>query len=129
MSPPGPPASRRFGQDQRLRRRGEFQTVFDKGQRIQGRFFTLLVLRNEKPGSRLGIVASRKLGDSVRRNRAKRLIRELFRHNSHLTEPAGFDVVVIPRGELFKVGYATLETDFRAVLARGASRLAKHGRS
>ena len=36
-------ASQRFGKGRRLRRRAEFQKVFDSGQRIRGRFFTLMV--------------------------------------------------------------------------------------
>ncbi len=40
---------------------------------------TVLVAPNDAGIARLGIVASRKLGDAVRRNRAKRLIREVFR--------------------------------------------------
>jgi len=116
---------RQFGKTRRLRNRGEFQRVFDSGQRIRGRFFTVLVARNESKSPRLGIVASRKLGDSVRRNRAKRLIREIFRHSEHLSDQDGVDIVVIPRTELFDAAFASLEQDYRAVVARCAARLTK----
>jgi ribonuclease P protein component len=92
---------------------------------MRGRFFTLLVARSESQDPRLGIVASRKLGDSVRRNRAKRLIREIFRHTDQLDEPKGVDIVVIPRSELFDAAFASLEQDYRAVLVRCVARLAK----
>ncbi len=121
-------ASRRFGKKQRLRRRTEFQKVFDHGQRMRGQFFTLLMAPAER-GPRLGIVASRKLGDAVRRNRAKRLIREIFRHNLGLQAACGLDVVVIPRTELFDAAYQTLENDYRAVFVRCAARVAKYARS
>jgi ribonuclease P protein component len=114
-------ASRAFDKDRRLRKRAEFQNVFDRGQRIRGRFFTILM----SPGSgamRLGIVASRKVGDAVRRNRAKRLIRELFRLYPKPLDAAA-DVVVIPRTELFDASYVNLEEDFRQVLHRGLTRL------
>jgi ribonuclease P protein component len=117
--------SNAFGKSRRLRRRGEFQKVFDTGQRMRGRFLTLLMARTaEAKGPRLGIVASRKLGDSVRRNRAKRLIREVFRQN---LDPAhgNLDIVVIPRSELFDATYASLENDYRTVFARCAARLEK----
>lgn len=116
-------ASRQFGKKRRLRRRAEFQKVFDSGQRIRGRFLTLLVASSQASATRLGIVASRKLGDSVRRNRAKRLIRELFRQFDSPELVGGVDIVVIPRVEMFGATYANLEEDFRTVFVRGLARL------
>jgi ribonuclease P protein component len=122
---PGPEvASRHFNKSRRLRRRAEFQKVFDGGQRIRGRFLTLLVATNQASTTRLGIVASRKLGDAVRRNRAKRLIREIFRQTPQ-PDGSGLDVVVIPRAELFDAVYENLEEDYRTLLARGIARLRK----
>jgi ribonuclease P protein component len=114
-------SSRRFQKARRLRRRSEFQRVFDSGQRARGRFFTLLAAPRPAGGARLGIVASKKLGNAVRRNRAKRLIRNIFRHSD--IHAAGIDVVVIPRIELFTASYAAIEEDYRTVLRRCASRL------
>jgi ribonuclease P protein component len=125
VSPSEAAASRKFGKNRRLRRRAEFQKVFDSGQRIRGRFLTLLVANSQASRTRLGIVASRKLGDSVRRNRAKRLIRELFRQFDPPELLSGVDVVAIPRVELFGATYTSLEEDFRTVVVRGLARLKK----
>jgi len=92
---------------------------------MRGRFLTLLVASGETPRTRLGIVASRKLGDSVRRNRAKRLIREIFRTSDSQGDLIRVDLVVIPRVELFDATYANLQEDFRGALTRGISRLRK----
>ena len=118
-------ASRRFGTGRRLRRRAEFEKVFDSGQRIRGRFLTLLVATSQGSTTRLGVVASRKLGDAVRRNRAKRLIREIFRRSPQPDSLTGVDIVVIPRVELFGAAYASLEEDYRSVFARCIARLRK----
>ncbi len=115
--------SERFRKDRRVRRPGEFKRVFDLSLRTKGRYLTLLVAPNTTGVPRLGIVASRKLGDAVRRNRAKRLIRELFRRSQGVRTGSGFDVVVIPRRELFDAEYASLEADFRLAITRGAARL------
>jgi ribonuclease P protein component len=104
-----------LGRDERIRRRADFESAYARGQRASGRFLTVVVRPNELPVSRLGIAASKKLGDAVRRNRAKRLLREVFRRN----KPApGYDIVVIPRRELLDAEFASLEADYRAVLRR-----------
>jgi ribonuclease P protein component len=115
--------SERFTKASRVRRRGEFQRVFDLSLRAKGRYLTVLVAPNEAGTTRLGIVASRKLGDAVRRNRAKRLIRQIFRQTESLPARPCLDVVVIPRRELFDAAYSSLESDFRGTLARCAARL------
>jgi ribonuclease P protein component len=121
------PRSEKFGKDRRLLSRPQFQAVFDAENRIRSPYFTILVKGTTHPTTRLGIVASKKLGDAVRRNRAKRLIREVFRRNKTVT--AGLDIVVIPRTELFEATYTSLEESFRSALQRYAARLTKHGRS
>jgi len=119
MSPP----SERFTKARRVRRRDEFKRVFELSHRAKGRYTTVLVAPNDTGTARLGIVASRKLGDAVRRNRAKRLIREIFRRSELFPAGKGLDVVVIPRRELFDAGYSSLESDLRATIRRSAARL------
>jgi ribonuclease P protein component len=112
-----------FTKTQRVRRRGEFQQVFKNGYRVGSRYFTLLLAPTPGSITRLGIVASKKLGDAVRRNRAKRLIRELFRHMAPLPVATGIDLIVIPRRELFDASFAELDRDFRTAWQRGSARM------
>jgi ribonuclease P protein component len=73
---------------------------------------------------RLGIAATRKLGDAVERNRAKRLIREVFRRNKIAP---GFDIVVVPRRELLDATLSAIEDDYRRNITRTLSRSAASG--
>jgi ribonuclease P protein component len=114
--------SHTFTKAQRVRRRSEFGRVFDAASRVSSRYFTLLYAPGPTPGARLGIVASRKLGDAVRRNRAKRLIREVFRLIDKPAD-ASLDLVVIPRRELFDAPFSDLDRDFNALWRRALARL------
>jgi ribonuclease P protein component len=69
--------------------------------------------------ARLGIAATRKFGGAVVRNRAKRLIREVFRRNKIAR---GFDVVVIPKRDLLDANLTVLEAEFRAIVERHLGR-------
>lgn len=107
--------SGRFRPGERIRRRVEFQQVYNRGVRLNGRFSTLFVLPNHQDTGRLGIAATKKLGGAVQRNRAKRLIREVFRRNKIAS---GFDVVVVPRRELLEASLIAVEADYRTTLER-----------
>jgi ribonuclease P protein component len=81
---------------------------------------TVLFLANGLVHDRLGIVASRRVGGAVRRNKAKRLIREIFRLNKQ--QGSGWDVVVIARADLPDAEFSALEVDFRSIRQRHAKR-------
>jgi ribonuclease P protein component len=106
---------RRFRASRRLRRRQEFQRAYASGTRAHGRLMTVFLLPREDANTRLGIAATKKLGGAVQRNRAKRLIREMFRQHP---SPAGLDIVVVPRPALVDASLAAIEADYASCLKR-----------
>lgn len=104
-----------FPRARRLRRRSEFQRIYDQGVKIRGRFMTLFALPAANEPCRLGVTATRKIGDAVSRNRARRRVRELFRTSA---VPPGFDLVVVVRRELLDAGWRELLDEFNALLRR-----------
>lgn len=62
-----------------LKKNYEFKNVLTKGKYYGGKQIEMFVLKNNKPFVMLGIAVSKKVGNSVSRNRIKRLIKENYR--------------------------------------------------
>ena len=104
-----------FRPGEHIRRRADFQDIYDSGVKVHGRLMSLFVQRSADGHSRLGVAATRKIGGAVVRNRAKRLTRELFRRNKPTTAIA---LVVVPRRELLDAPFSTLEREFTTLVDR-----------
>jgi ribonuclease P protein component len=104
-----------FRPHEHVRRRADFEQIYGTGTRVSGRLMTVFASATGQPTARLGIAATRKIGGAVVRNRAKRLVRELFRHQK---PAAGLDVVVVPRREFLDASYPDLEREFSVLLER-----------
>jgi ribonuclease P protein component len=109
--------SGKFPKTDRILKRDVFRCVYDKGRKIQFRYFTAFVLATQAATARIGITATRKIGNSVERNRARRLVREAFRKNKWLV-PNGVDIVINVRRSLVEAGYADFEGEFITFLQR-----------
>jgi ribonuclease P protein component len=79
----------------------EFQLLFKKGYSYVTYGFVCYYLTNKRQNNRLGVVASKKVGNAVKRNRAKRVIREAFRlAQPKLRDlPVKYDFVFVARGK------------------------------
>ena len=78
----------------------------------------MLWLRNgEDADRRLGVVASRKVGNSVARSKAKRRLREWFRRNRHRLK-APEDVILVARYRILTASQTELEADLESVFSR-----------
>lgn len=99
----------------KIRKRSDFQAVYEKGKRIHLKSFIVLLSRNDKGTARFGITVSKKVGNAVRRNRIKRLVREFFRLNRDRI-PESTDVVIIARKDLSLTRYRDVASELGQVL-------------
>ena len=111
----GPPTDTGLSRGERVRRRPEFLANYERGSRSSSRLMTIFVLANGGTTARLGIAATRKLGNAVERNRAKRLVREAFRRHKPLV---GLDIIIIPKREMLVADYQDVAADYCAILMR-----------
>ena len=112
-----------FGPAEHVRKRADFELIYKTGFKRSGRLMTMFTRERESGPSRLGIAATRKMGAAVERNRAKRLVRELFRHNK---PGRAVDVVVVPRREILQAPYQRIEAEYQSLLS-ARRRAASHG--
>jgi len=114
-------ASAKFPKADRMLARDMFRRVYEDGRKVQCKYFTAFILANETERPRLGITATRKIGNSVERNRARRLVREAFRRNKWLA-PNGVDIVINVRRSLVGAGYRDLESEFVLFLEKAGTK-------
>jgi len=117
---PGP--GRGFARSSRLTSRVQFLEVYDKGRRVSSSSFVLFGLENHRGECRLGITVTRKVGNAVRRNRIKRVLREIFRSNREKLTPP-IDLVVNVRQPSVGADSRALEREFLRTFERLARRM------
>ncbi len=100
----------------RLRHADDFARLRAQGQRWSHPLVSLSVASNGLDHNRYGFVVSRRQGNAVARNRARRLMREAVRH-CHGRLRAGFDMAFVARNAISDRPYSeirdTLEGLFR----------------
>lgn len=105
----------------------EFERVFHEGKTFKDAKIVLYVTGNGLQHSRLGLVVSKKVGNAVRRNRVKRLLREAYRLNKHLLRPH-VDIIAIPRHPFSSdLKLADVEPGFRRLLLQINTAFAHEG--
>ena len=80
-----------------LTKNHEFRRAYAKGKNCVSQVVVVYVLKNRCAAVRVGITTSKKIGNAVQRNRARRVIREAFRGISPEVRP-GYDLIFVARG-------------------------------
>jgi len=111
-----------FSRVERLRRKRDFDAVFQDGSRFCGRMLIVRARPNDLPHARLGMMIAKQFGNAVRRNRIRRLIREAFRLNK---PPAsvGLDLVVTLTRGWKDASFDEVQTDWCRLVERIRERL------
>lgn len=84
-----------------MNRNKDFQLCYHRGKCVVSRNVIIYARHNHLPVNRLGITTGKKLGNSVCRSRARRLIRQAWRENE-ISAPMGLDLVIVARPHLLE---------------------------
>lgn len=82
-----------------LRKKEDFNAIYKAGKSFPDRYIVLFCRKNDLPYNRTAFLASKKVGNSVQRNRAKRLMKESFRLNRDRFRN-GYDLIFIARNTI-----------------------------
>ena len=118
-----PPKGRsmRLPAKSRLKKRRDFDRVFQGGRRLTGRFLVVVYRSAGVPEvqgaecrvrtqSRVGFVTPKKLGKAHDRNRLRRWLREAYRrHRAELAKD--FEMILLGKAAAVSAGYASIESE------------------
>ncbi|WP_455757865.1 ribonuclease P protein component [Sulfurimonas sp.] len=96
----------------------EFQYIYNKGKNQHSSSVVLFFLPQNKV-HKIGFTATKKIGNAVKRNRAKRRLRALFcEYSSNLKDGT---YVFVAKQSIIDIPHANLEKDFKKVISRSSA--------
>ena len=111
-----PPDGECLPRRERLQRRADFLRCYRQGRRRHSTIAVLHFVANDQDHPRLGITASRKVGNSVIRHRVKRRSREIFRRWEGRKRLPAVDLVVHLKPAAATATFAAFESDLLRML-------------
>jgi ribonuclease P protein component len=92
----------------RLRKNYEFKYVYNNGKVYSNNLLVMYIVENKSNYNKVGFSVSKKVGNSVVRNKVKRRIKECFRLNS-INIKKGYNIVFVSRVRAKDAVYKELE--------------------
>lgn len=100
-----------------INNRKDFNKVYSRGKSIVSPALVMYFIKNYKKGLRYGITASKKIGNAVCRNRARRVIKESFR-KINLDENRNLDIVFVARKQTTKLKSTVVQKEMLFLLKK-----------
>ncbi|MDR3243457.1 MAG: ribonuclease P protein component [Elusimicrobiota bacterium] len=106
-----------FNYLEKLHLQKDFKMMFQKGLKFDASVVKILAYKREGVQiRRLGLITSRKAGNAVERNLAKRRLREIFRTNKR-SLVCGLDLIFISKPKIADMKYRDLQKMILDILA------------
>lgn len=92
-----------------LKKNKDFQIVYRKGKSFANKYLVMYVMKNGLERNRIGISASKKVGNSVVRHHLARLIRENYRLLEENFQ-CGYDIIIVVRVSAKEITFADMKS-------------------
>lgn len=99
----------------KIRKGWEYRFIYRNGRRKSNRYFVLYYIITDLGYSRFGISASKKLGNAVKRNRVKRLLREVLRLRDDIIGMS-MDIVIVARDGMLGINFNEANEAFGSLI-------------
>lgn len=95
----------------------DFRRLYSRGKHFAGGYVVVYAMKNRLEINRLGLTAGKSVGNAVKRNRVKRLIRESYRAVEDKLS-TGYDFVIVARGRMVGKTLKEVSKDMNYVLKK-----------
>lgn len=95
----------------------KIQDIFNKGKKLVTKSFVAFFLYEQAEPS-MAIIASKKIGNAVKRNRSRRRLKELLREQLKLDAFKNISLVLIARNETSILEFPNLKKDFENLVRK-----------
>ena len=99
----------------RMQKKSNFRTVFAQGISYPSRYVVIYIFKQSP--TKYGFIASKKVGNAVKRNRAKRLLREAVRLNLAGLKNE-YQMILIARGTIINASFEEVEKSVISIWKR-----------
>lgn len=107
-----------------LKKNIEFKKVYSQGKNYWNRNLILYVKKNNYNYNRVGFTITKKIGNSVVRNKIRRRLKEVYRLNMQNMN-LGYDLIFIPKKNTVDISYQELESAMLHILKISGIKKAK----
>lgn len=100
-----------------LRNKKDFSNIYNKGKSTGDKYVVVFFRKNQLDYTRTAFLASKKVGKSVQRNKARRLMKESYREIKASVKP-GNDIIMIARNTINGATYFQVQKSLKNALSR-----------
>ncbi|HOJ77254.1 MAG TPA: ribonuclease P protein component [Bacillota bacterium] len=101
-----------------LKKNEEFQIVFEKGHSIHNKYLVVYFHQNSFSENRYGFCVGKKIGNAVKRNYLKRVLKEIVRNILGNITSRSFDIIIVAKYPILNAKYNEIESSLTALLKK-----------